>query len=131
MRDLDSNGKRILLVEDETAICDLCQRVLSNKGYEVDIAVNGNIAQDIIEKKQHDLYLFDIRLQIIDGEKLYQWLKEKHPQLTNRVIFTTGNVAGQDTVTFIEQTGRPLLPKPFTTNELIAIVSETLREAAR
>jgi CheY-like chemotaxis protein len=62
------------------------------------------------------------------GKELHQWLKEKHPQLANRVIFTTGDVMGGDTQIFLEQAHRPFLPKPFTPDELKAIVKEALKE---
>ena len=118
--------KRILVVEDEPAINEVCQRVLTSEGFEVDIAVNGRVAQDILEEKQYDLCLIDIRTPEMNGFELYQWLKEKYPQQAERVIFTTGDVMGGDTVTFIEQTGRSYLPKPFVPNDLKAVVRETL-----
>ena len=122
-----AGAKRILVVEDEPAICDLGRRVLSGEGFEVDIAVNGKVAQDMIEEKQYDLYLLDIKLPVMSGKDLYQWLQDKHPQLTSRVIFTSGSVMGEDTRTFIEQSGRPFLPKPFTPDELKAVVRETFK----
>jgi len=127
----ESDIKRILIVEDEPAIGTLCQRVLTGEGFEVDIAVNGKVAQGMIEKQQYDLYLLDIRLPVMTGKELYQYLEEKHPQLVNRVIFTTGSVIGGDTLSFLEQTGRPSLPKPFTAAELIAIVRETLKQVEK
>ncbi len=122
-----TNVKRILLVEDEPAICRLCQIVLNGEGFEVDIAVNGKAAQDMIEEKQYDLFLFDIKLPVMDGRELYQWLKEKHPKQISRVIFTSGSVLSEDTQLSMEQTGRPFLPKPFTPDELQTIVSNTLK----
>ena len=124
MKTRESNVKKILIVEDELAIGELCRRVLTGEEFEVDITVNGRIAQDIIEKKQYDLYLFDIRTPEINGIELYQWLKEKHPQLANRVIFTSGSVVDKDIKIFLGQTGRPFLSKPFTSDELKAIVRE-------
>ena len=131
MKTPDANAKRILMVEDEPAICALCRRVLTDAGFEVDIAVNGKIAQDMIEKQQYDLYLLDIKLPVMTGKELYQWLEEKHPQLVNRVIFTSGSVVSGDTQSFLEQTGRPYLPKPFTAAELMNIVRETLRQIGK
>ncbi len=124
----ESNIKRILVVEDEPAIGSLCQRVLAGEGFEVNIANDGKVAQDMIEKQEYDLYLFDIKLPEMNGKELYQWLEEKHPQLTGRVIFTTGSVFSGATLSFMEQTGRPTLPKPFIAAELIAIVSNTLKQ---
>ena len=128
MKTPDAGVKKILVVEDEPALCDKDRRVLTDEGFQVDIAVNGKVAQDmIIAGKQYGLYLIDIRTPAMSGGELYQWLEEKHPQLTSGVIFTTGSVIPGDTTAFIELTGRPLLPKPFTPDELKAIVREAIR----
>jgi len=118
MENLSAGAKRILIVEDEPAICDLCRRVLIDEGLEVDIAVNGKVAQDMIEDKKYELFLVDIRTSVLNGIELYQWLQDKHSQLATRVIFITGSVISEPTTAFIEQTGRPFLPKPFTPDEL-------------
>jgi len=128
MKDPGAGVKRILVVEDEPEICNVCRRVLAREGFEVDIAVNGRVAQDMIEEQQYDLCLVDVRTPKMSGTELYQWLQKKYPQLTNRVIFTTGGIMGGDNLTFVEQTGRPFLPKPFTPNELKAIVQEALKQ---
>jgi CheY-like chemotaxis protein len=60
----------------------------------------------------------------MNGRELYQWLQEKHPQLATGVIFTTGEMMGGDIQSFLEQAARPFLPKPFTPDELRAIVRE-------
>lgn len=106
----------------------MCQRVLTREGLEVDITVNGRLAQDIIEKRRYDICLIDIRTPKMSGAELYQWLQKKHPQVANRVIFTTGSVIDEKTMAFVEQSGRPFLPKPFTPNELTAIVKEALKQ---
>ena len=131
MKKPGAGAKRILVVEDEAAICELCQRVLTGEGFEVDIAVNGKVAQDMSEEKQYDLFLFDIKLPVMNGQELYQWLKEEHPKQISKVIFTSGSVLGEDTQLFIDQTGRPFLPKPFTPDELKTIVTETLKEVGK
>ena len=71
MKDFSAGVKRILVIEDEPAICELCRRVLSGEGFEVDIAVDGRMAQEMIAKRQYDLYLIDIRLPVMDGKELY------------------------------------------------------------
>jgi len=126
-----AGAKRVLVVEDEPAISDVCRRVLTGEGFEVEIAVNGEVAQDMIDKKQYDLCLVDIRTPAMNGRELYQWLKEKHPQLVNRVIFTSGDVMAGDTQSFLEQAARPFLPKPFTPDEIRTIVQEALKEVEK
>ena len=109
-------------------IGNMCQRVLTKEGFEVDIAINGMLAQDMIEERQYHICLIDIRTPKMNGTELYQWLQKKYPQLANQVVFTTGSVLDEKTMAFIEQSGRPFLPKPFTPDELIAVMEETLKQ---
>lgn len=131
MKKPDCGARRILVLEDEPAIGGICRRVLAGEEFEVDIAVNGKVAQDMLGKKAYDLCLLDIKTPAMSGKELYQWLEEEHPQMVSRVIFTSGSVMGGDTMIFIEQTGKPFLPKPFTPDELRAVVRDTLKEAGK
>ncbi len=45
--------KKILVVEDEVGICNVCLRVLTGEGFHVDCAANGRVAQDMIEERLH------------------------------------------------------------------------------
>jgi len=94
----------------------------------VDIAANGAVAQDMVQKKQYDICLIDVRTPEMDGLQLYQWLQKKYPQLANQVIFTTGGVIDERTMPFIDQSGRLFLPKPFTPEELITVVQKALKQ---
>ena len=127
MKDSTAGAKKILVVEDETSISQVCQRVLTGEGFEVDIAVNGVAAQEMIGNTQYDICLIDIRTPAMNGKELYQWLSDKYPRMAKAVIFTTGDVMGGDTQNFLEKTNRPFLPKPFTPKELTAIVVNALK----
>lgn len=94
----------------------------------MDIAVNGDVAQDMLGKKDYDLCLIDIRTPVMNGKRLYQVIIGKHPELTNGVIFTTGDVADVYIQRFLELTRRPYLLKPFTPDQLKTIVTEALRQ---
>jgi len=131
MKDSFADAKRILMVEDEPAICELCQRVLTGEQLQVDVAANGELAQAMIAKERYVFLLIDIRLPIIDGKELYLWLKDEYPRLTGRVVFTTGSVIGPDTMSFLKESGRPWLPKPFTPDKLRAMVRKTITEVEK
>lgn len=119
-------AKRILIVEDEPVIGKMCQRVLSDEGFEVDIAVNGKLAQDMIGRRTYALFLIDIRMPLVNGRELYEWLEKRHPQLLKKVILMSGDVMGGDTKDFLEKSGQLILPKPFTTDDLTGIVMKAL-----
>lgn len=122
LEDSCGNLVRILLVETEPVIITLCQRVLSREGFEVDIALNGKTAQGMIVWHNYTLCLIDVRARTFDGRELFKWLKERHPSLAGRVIFTTGGLMGDETHRFLEQAARPFLYKPYTPDELLNIV---------
>ncbi|GAH40334.1 unnamed protein product [marine sediment metagenome] len=126
MKHSKGDRKRILVVEDEPAISQVCQRTLTAEGFDVDIAVNGAIAQDMLDKKEYDLCLIDIRTPIMNGKELYQHIEEEHPEFTGKVVFTTGDVLDEKLESLLKGVKRPYLPKPFTPDELKAIVKEVL-----
>ncbi len=122
--------KRILVVEDGPSACQFCSSVLIRKRLEVGIAANGKAAQDMVEKKPYDLYLIDMKMPEMNGSEFYQWLQEKFPKVSTRVIFTNGDVMGQDTKDFLEQ-ARLFLPKPFSPRKIQATVHEALKVIGR
>ena len=128
---IESDKKRILVVDDEPAICQLCRRVLTEAGFEVEIAGNGRMAQSTISKQEYGLYLFDIKMPLMDGKELYIWLREMYPRITSRILFTTGSATGQDTENFLRSSGRPVLLKPFTIEELKTLIGKALEETDR
>ena len=119
-------GKRILIVEDEPAIGRICTRTMVKEGFEVQIAHDGGVAQEMIVSETYDLYLFDIRTPVVNGIELYESLEREHPEAAKKVIFTTGDVLSGDVGSFVRSTGRPFLPKPFIPEQLRAVVRQAL-----
>jgi len=131
MKDPGASAGRILVVEDEPSISQVCLRVLSGEGFEVDIAENGAKAQEKLKAKDYDICLIDIITPVMDGKQLFRWIVEKHPELVTGVIFTTGDAINPDTRIFLERADRPFLPKPFTLDELKTVVRETLSQVGK
>ena len=92
----------------------------------MDIAVNGAIARDMLSEKDYDLCLVDIRTPIMNGKELYKHILDEHPEFKGKVIFTTGDVLDEKLLSLLNGSERPYLPKPFTPDELRAIVKEAL-----
>jgi len=129
MERTDANNKRILVVEDEPTICNLCRRVLIEDGYEVDIVSDGKAAEESVIKQQYHLLLVDIRLPVESGIEFYDWLQKGNTQLSKQVIFMTGSVMGVETMTLLEKSNRPYLLKPFRPEELVEKVKGSLKGA--
>lgn len=126
MQELGGRKMRMLVVEDEPAICQVCSRTLIGEGFEVDIAADGSLAEGMLEKKEYDLILIDMRTPVMNGQQLYQSIVEKHQDMVDRVIFTTGDVLGGDVKSFLEESGRLFLVKPFTPDDLRSIVKKAM-----
>ena len=119
--------KKILVVEDEPAISQVCQRVLEADGFDVDIAFNGDVAQDMLRENEYDLFLIDIRTPVMNGEQLYHVIETEYPELVKGVVFTTGDVMDEYTQSFLSSSGRLFLPKPFYPDELRITIGRALR----
>ncbi len=120
------SAKRILLVEDEPSVCDVCLKVLTNQGFDVEIAANGRVAVDKIAERDYDLIIIDLKTPVMDGKELYKIIGERYPKLLDSIVFTTGDYMVEENQEFLEALGEPFLAKPFTPDELIEIVREKL-----
>ena len=92
MKDSSAAVKKILVVEDEPRIRQICRRTLTSQEYRVDFATNGATAKDMLAEEDYDLLLIDIRTPVMNGKQLYQTSEDRYPRLINRVVFTTGDV---------------------------------------
>jgi DNA-binding response OmpR family regulator len=131
MKKPGASAVRVLVVEDEPSVSQICLRTLSQEGFEVDITENGAEAQEMLKAKEYDICLIDIVVPVMNGKRLFRWIEEAKPELLTGVIFTTGDSINPDTRDFLEQVGKPFLPKPFTLDELKIVVRETLSKAGK
>ena len=88
----EGNGKSVLVIEDEPCIALVCMRTLTTEGFQVDIAINGEIALEMWRKKDYDLCISDIRTPRMNGIELYRQLESECPESVYKFIFTTGDM---------------------------------------
>lgn len=60
----------ILIVEDEYGLAEMLGEMLSEVGYEVTLAINGQLALDVLEERRIDLVLTDVMMPVMDGPEL-------------------------------------------------------------
>ncbi len=113
---------RILVVDDEQSVRVLARRFLVQKGHHVDEAESGEAALHMIEERNYDRVIVDLRMPDLSGEGLYEWLKENRPALADRVIVISGDSANPETAQILARMGKPFLLKPFDLDELLRIV---------
>ena len=126
MEKTGANGNNVLVVEDEPGIAKVCIRTLGAQGFHVDIAINGKITLGMWRRKHYDLCISDIMTPCMKGIELFRRLERQYPDAINKFIFTTGNLLSGEIRTFLEETGRPYLPKPFSPDNLREIVNTVM-----
>lgn len=115
---------KVLIVEDEIAISDLIKIELESKGYKCDVANDGEIGADYIEKNNYDLLLLDIMLPNVDGYELLEYNK-KTKQIPT--IFITAKSQTKDKIKGLNEGADDYIIKPFEMGELIARIEAVLR----
>lgn len=114
---------KILVVEDEFPIVDLISISLSNEGYEVDYALDGEKGANLIETGKYDLVLLDIMLPKFNGYELLEYAVA----MEIPVIFITAKGQLKDKVKGLSLGADDYIVKPFEIEELIARVNTVIR----
>lgn len=118
---------RILIVEDDTELRQLFQRVLVKNGYSVKGVANGREALDAMEQEYVDLIISDIMMPVMDGYELVQALRDAGYQ--NPVLMITAKDAFDDMkLGFLSGTDDYMV-KPVNVNEMVLRVGALLRRA--
>ena len=120
-------GQRLLIIDDEPDIAELLQTILTDSGFQIKTASNGDDALQIVSNENFDAVLTDMRMPGLDGQALYQRIREIKPALAKRVIFVTGDTHRGPTRDFLNATGNLWLSKPFRINEVVDRVHEALK----
>ncbi|MFN4226219.1 MAG: response regulator [Hyphomonas sp.] len=125
-RPMDLSGRgRILIIEDEAGVRDIAVTLLRSRGYEVEEAMDGEEALEILNQKpgQFDLVISDVVMPGINGPAL---IKEARDKLGNaRVIFISG-YAEQELAKQLDDRAVSFLPKPFSVRQLSELVKREI-----
>ena len=77
----------ILVVDDDDAVCASCRRVLTEDGYQVDVAQSSEGVLQKLTARHYDLVLLDLRFPQLGGLVLLRWLRQEF-QDTEVVVIT-------------------------------------------
>lgn len=123
------SGLRILLVDDDPDVLKVTGRMLEEAGHHLDKADRAQEALERLAGADYDVIILDIKMPDLSGQDLYRLLEEQHPELTPRVLFVTGLAMARETESFLQKTGRPLLNKPFSSEDLLTAVARVTAQS--
>ncbi|MBI4052240.1 MAG: response regulator [Elusimicrobia bacterium] len=116
---------RLLIVDDEKIVRDLCQRVLEKLSCHLTIVGSRQEAFVEIAEGIFDLLITDLRLLDGDGIEVIEAFKKKSPE--GRVIIMTGSPTPEHRLKRAADLGvREYVFKPFEMDEFVRIVRKTL-----
>ena len=121
--------KTVLVVDDEEPVLDLLRLYLQRLGHQPEVAHSGEEALLKIDRQEYDLIICDVRMPGVDGHQVYQYVKNKYPELLSRLIFVTGDTLHETTHKFLEECGCPVLIKPFLLAEFAQVFYQGLQRA--
>lgn len=119
-------GEKVLIVDDELDVLELCKRILEGKGYRVRTASSGYEAIDIAKYEDFDLLLTDNQMPGITGLEIAKTLKQTDPNVicVTMTGFSTIDIVIEALKIDIDE----FVMKPFTPNELGMAISKALEK---
>ena len=115
--------KNILMVEDEVSVMSVNRRMLKRRGYDLQEAKNAKEAYEFLDHTLPDLLILDIMLPDGNGYDICSYFRQKSD---NPVIFLTGKTEITDKVEGLARGCDYYLTKPYSFDELLAVVQRLL-----
>lgn len=116
---------RILVIDDDVQICSMLERFLSRKGYEVDVAYDGNQGLMMYDKGKTNLVITDLVMPEKEGIETVMELRSKSPNVKIIAISGGGRVGPESYLEIAKELGaQRTFEKPVDFDELLGAVEE-------
>jgi DNA-binding response OmpR family regulator len=119
---------KILVIEDEPQVVDFLRKGLTEKGYEIEFAFDGQTGERLALKGDFDLVILDVVLPYINGYELCKRIRAKG--LSIPVLMLTALSATSDKVSGFDAGADDYLIKPFEFDELLARIKALARRSS-
>ncbi len=121
---MELEKKHILIVDDDTRICDLLEKFLDKNGYLVSAVHSAEQARQILAGLEFDLIILDVMMPKESGIELTSHFREKNK---TPIILLTAKGDAEDRILGLEAGADDYLPKPFEPMELLLRIKAVLR----
>ncbi|MFZ3579778.1 response regulator transcription factor [Virgibacillus sp. DJP39] len=120
----------ILVIEDDKMIRELVNIYLTNAGYDVVEAIDGEAAKDAFLMYHPCLVVLDLMLPKLSGEDFCRWVREQERNEVS-IIMLSAKVRTDDKINGLKIGADDYLTKPFDPDELVAHVEAVLRRTGQ
>jgi DNA-binding response OmpR family regulator len=122
MRDIN-----ILIVEDEQRLADILRKQLEESGFNAEIAYDGYLAKQLVEKNKYNLIILDINLPLINGYDLCREIRKTNNKIP--IIMLTAFGTPDNKIAGFDVGADDYIVKPFDFRELLARVNVFIRRS--
>lgn len=119
---MENNEYKILVVDDNVKNVQVVANVLSEKGYDIEYALNGPDALQLVASENFDLILLDIMMPEMDGFEVCRSIKKDENKREIPIIFLTAKTDVESIQKAFKTGGVDYVSKPFNIDELLARV---------
>jgi len=119
-----AGAAKILLVDDEAAVCRTCTKVLAADGHEVSSVPNGDEALDRIENDRFDVAVLDLKMPGSGGLRVLRAIRKVSPQ--TEVVVVTGYPTIENAKESTRLGAFDYMTKPFAPQTLRTVVSQAM-----
>ena len=116
---------KVLYAEDEPFLARIVFDGLSSSGYEVNLALDGQLAWTQFQKHKPDICVLDIMMPQKDGYTLAAEIRKSEPNIP--IIFLSAKALTEDVVMGFKSGGDDYLKKPFSIDELLVRMESLLK----
>lgn len=127
--DMTAIARRVLVVDDDPAICSMLSVLLEREGLDVKQVHDGRMAMEALHLREPDLLLLDINIPAPDGMEVLRQAGTLYPRLPVVVITAYAGVGGA--VEAIKAGAYDYIPKPFNNKEVARVVKRAIGERER
>ena len=121
--EVENPKAKILAVDDEAIVLDSFRKILVLGGYSIDTVEKGQEALGLVQKKDYDFIIMDIKMPEMNGIEVTKAVKHFRPDID--VIVITGYASVESAVETMKYGAMDYVQKPFTEDELLAFVDKS------
>jgi two-component system KDP operon response regulator KdpE len=126
----DRELTRVLVVDDEPAICKALTIALQRAGYDASSAQSGDSALALLANEPVDVLLIDLRIPDTRGDVVFELAAATHPHLRHQTLFMTGDISERAS-RLVASCRCPMIKKPFELREMLAAVEALVPKQRR
>ena len=116
---------KILIIEDEKLLADSVQALLERKGFQVEVAYDGETGEEYAELGIYDLLILDVMMPKMDGYEVARQVRAK--RCNTPILMLTAKSGLEDRIQGLNAGADYYLTNPFDTRELLACINALLR----